>query len=110
VIPSVPDERGAGREGCPYALLEAMSLGTPVAGYGDGGIPEALGDAGCLVDPGDRMALADAIAALMGDAELRERLARAARERVLERNRIEAMAAAMRERYVALVSRSAGPN
>jgi glycosyltransferase involved in cell wall biosynthesis len=110
VIPSVPDERGAGREGCPYALLEAMSLGTPVAGYGDGGIPEALGDAGSLVAPGDRTALADAIAALMGSAELRERLAHAARERVLEHNRVDAMAAAMRERYLALASSSAGPS
>jgi glycosyltransferase involved in cell wall biosynthesis len=104
VIPSVPDSRGAGREACPYALLEAMSLGTAVAGYADGGIPEVVGDTGRLVAAGDREALAGAIAALLEDRELRERLARAARERVLERNRVDSMADAMRSRYAALAA------
>ena len=102
VIPSVPDSRGAGREACPYALLEAMSLGTAVAGYADGGIPEVVGDEGRLVPPGDREALAGAITALLEDRGLRERLARGARERVLERNRVDSMADAMRSRYAAL--------
>jgi glycosyltransferase involved in cell wall biosynthesis len=103
-IPSVPDDRGAGREACPYSLLEAMSLGTPVAGYADGGIPEVLGDTGRLVAPGDRAALGTAIGELLNDEDERERLARAARERVLERNRVDAMAHAMRERYAELAS------
>jgi glycosyltransferase involved in cell wall biosynthesis len=104
VIPSVPDSRGAGREACPYALLEAMSLGTAVAGYADGGIPEVVGGEGLLVAAGDREALADAIIELMRDPALRERLARGARQRVLERNRVDSMAAAMRERYAELAS------
>jgi glycosyltransferase involved in cell wall biosynthesis len=104
VIPSVPDSRGAGREACPYALLEAMSLGTAVAGYADGGIPEVLGETGRLVPAGDRDALGRAIGELLADPAEREGLASAARERVLERNRVDAMAAAMRERYAELAS------
>jgi glycosyltransferase involved in cell wall biosynthesis len=103
-IPSVPDARGAGREACPYALLEAMSLGTAVAAYADGGIPEVVGEQGRLVAPGDRAALADAIVELIGEPALRERLARGARERVLERNRVDSMAAAMKARYAELAS------
>jgi glycosyltransferase involved in cell wall biosynthesis len=104
VVSSVPDARGAGREACPYALLEAMSLGTAVVAYADGGIPEVLGEAGRLVPPGNREALGAAIAELLGDRESRGALADAARERVLQRNRVDAMAGAMMARYAELAS------
>jgi glycosyltransferase involved in cell wall biosynthesis len=98
-VPSVPDERGAGREGCPFALLEAMTLGTPVVAYASGGIPHALGECGELVPEGDRDALAQAIVRLLADPELRERHARCGLRRVGERHRLEAMVEAMTDRY-----------
>jgi glycosyltransferase involved in cell wall biosynthesis len=102
VMPSVPDERGMGREACPFALLEAMSVGTPVVAYAGGGIPEVLEGCGELVAEGDRSALADAIVRMLHDAGERERLSARASERVRERYRLETTVAAMRERYVAV--------
>ncbi len=71
-------------EGMPMALLEAMSWGLPVVATPVGGVPELITDEanGLLVPPGDVEALAAAIARLMGDTSLRERLGRAARETV----------------------------
>jgi glycosyltransferase involved in cell wall biosynthesis len=98
-IPSTIGERGLGREGFPYAGLEAMAVGTPVVAYAHGGLPEMLGECGRLVTPGDRAALRDAILELLGDRELHERLARCARLRVQERFSLTGMVEAMRERY-----------
>ena len=99
VLPSVPDERGAGKEACPFALLEAMAVETPVVAYAAGGIPEVLGDCGRLVAEGDRHALAEAIAELMEDAEERARSAACALQRVRERHRLDGMVAAMKRVY-----------
>ncbi len=105
VLPSVPDERGMGREACPFALLEAMAAGTPVVAYSGGGIPEVLGDCGRLVPEGDRQALADAIAATLADPAGRERMSACGSRRVAERFRLDITVAAMRERYAALARR-----
>jgi glycosyltransferase involved in cell wall biosynthesis len=69
------------REGLSLALLEAMSRSlVPVVAAGPGN-PEAVGDTGIVVAPGDVQALAAALAALAGDPEERSRLGAAARER-----------------------------
>ena len=86
VLPSVPDERGAGKEACPFALLEAMSVQTAVTAYAAGGIPEVLGDCGRLVAEGDRDALAEAIAALVADEDARTAAADCGLARVRERH------------------------
>jgi colanic acid/amylovoran biosynthesis glycosyltransferase len=71
------------KEGIPVALLEAMSHGLPVVATSVGGIPELLeGGAGLLVQPRDPVALADALARLSTDDELRARIARLGRDRV----------------------------
>jgi glycosyltransferase involved in cell wall biosynthesis len=68
-------------------VTEALARGLPVLAADVGGITEALGhgeDAtrpGLLVPPGDPAALGAALRRWLGDAELRERLRRAARER-----------------------------
>jgi glycosyltransferase involved in cell wall biosynthesis len=64
-------------------ITEALARGLPVLASDVGGVREALGDtpAGLLVTPGDPPALAAALRGWLGDAELRGRLRRAARER-----------------------------
>ncbi len=99
VLPSVPDERGAGREACPFALLEAMAVETAVVAYAGGGIPEVLGSCGRLVAEGDRPALAEAIVGLIEDESERHRAAACGRERVRARHSLEATVEAMRKAY-----------
>jgi glycosyltransferase involved in cell wall biosynthesis len=62
-------------------ITEALARGVPVLAADVGGVSEALGHAGLLVPPGDPNALGAALRAWLDDAELRERLRRAARER-----------------------------
>ena len=63
-------------EGVPQVLVEALASGTPVVATDVGGVAAGLagGDAGLLVPPADRNALAEAILRLTDDAALRERL------------------------------------
>ena len=63
-------------EGIPQVLVEALACGTPIVATAVGGVTQALagGQAGLLVPPGDAAALADAIDALVSDAELRARI------------------------------------
>ena len=68
-------------------VTEALARGLPVLAADVGGVTEALGHGtdgtrpGLLVPPGDPAALGAALRSWLGDAELRERLRRAARER-----------------------------
>jgi glycosyltransferase involved in cell wall biosynthesis len=72
-----------------YGLVvtEALARGLPVIAAEVGGLAEALGEGadgtrpGLLVEPEDPVALAGALSAWLGDAELRARLRRAAGER-----------------------------
>ena len=78
-------------EGLPVALLEAMAYGCAIVATRAGGIPEVVTDgvSAVLVDPEDPAALAHALAATARDADRRERLAMAARERAEQLNRSE---------------------
>ena len=68
-------------------VTEALARGLPVLAADVGGVTEALGHGedgtrpGLLVPPGDPAALGAALRRWLGDAELRARLRRAARER-----------------------------
>jgi glycosyltransferase involved in cell wall biosynthesis len=84
VVPTVSDDPRV-KEGGSLATVEAMALGRVVVAYGHGGLPEVLGDAGCLVPPGDRQALGQAILRVLTDAPLRIRLGEAALARAAER-------------------------
>ena len=70
----------------PFGLvvLEAMAMGCPVVATAIGGPLSivAQGETGFLVPPGDAAALADKLEVLLRDAELRERMAAAGRERL----------------------------
>ncbi len=104
VLPSVPDDRGFGKEACPFALLEAMSVKTPVVAYAAGGIPEVLGDCGRLVAEGDRAALADAIIELLGDRGARERAGECGYARVRERHGLAGTVDSMKRVYVEMAA------
>jgi glycosyltransferase involved in cell wall biosynthesis len=68
-------------EALPMAVLEGMAAGLPIVATRVGAIPEAVGDAGILVSPGDADALAAALAAALGDAPRRIAMGAAARLR-----------------------------
>jgi glycosyltransferase involved in cell wall biosynthesis len=71
-------------EGLGTSVLDGMCVGLPVVASRAGGIPEMVrdGSEGLLVGVGDAPALADALARVLGDGELRRRLGAAARQRV----------------------------
>jgi glycosyltransferase involved in cell wall biosynthesis len=71
-------------DACPTTVLEAMASGRPVVATTTGGIADMIADGenGLLVPPGDEYKLAEAMARLLNDADLRARLAAGAQERV----------------------------
>jgi len=71
-------------EGCPNALLEAMSAGKPVVAARSGGIPEVVvdGETGVLVPPEDVEALQTALRDLAADPARRRRMGAAGKARV----------------------------
>lgn len=69
-------------EGLPQVLFESFAARLPVVATAVGGVPQAVGDAGLLVPPGDATAAARALERLAEDAELRERLVASGLERV----------------------------
>jgi glycosyltransferase involved in cell wall biosynthesis len=70
-------------EGFGLPVLEAMARGVPVACSNASSLPEVAGDAALLFDPRDEAALAAALARLLSDPALAQRL----RERGLQRAR-----------------------
>jgi glycosyltransferase involved in cell wall biosynthesis len=57
-------------EGFGLPVLEAMACGCPVVAYRNSSIPEAMGDAGTMVDDGDAVAMGEAAAAYLLDPDL----------------------------------------
>ena len=68
-------------EGFGLPVVEAMARGLPVATSGRASLAEVAGDAALKFDPEDEASIASAMERLLGDAELRQRLSRAGRER-----------------------------
>jgi glycosyltransferase involved in cell wall biosynthesis len=71
-------------EGFGLPVLEAMACGAPVVASDRSAIPEAVGDAGALVDPEDHVATAAAVRRLMVDAGHRAEMVRRGRARAAE--------------------------
>ncbi len=67
----------------PFAALEALAAGTPLIASAIGGLPYIVDDmeTGLLALPGDAEALAEKIALLLADADLRHRLGVSGAER-----------------------------
>ncbi|MEQ9797674.1 glycosyltransferase family 4 protein, partial [Parvibaculum sp.] len=70
-------------EGFGFPCGEAMSCGTPVIATDGGSLPEVVGDAGIVVPHSNPPALANAIAAMLDNPEMRARYGQAGRERIL---------------------------
>ena len=100
VLPSIVSDSGE-KEGIPVTIIEAMSYRVPVVSTLTGGIPEAFEgvEGSLLVPPRDPAALAEAIARLIGDLDLRERLVESARRRVEDSFAIEQVAAELATRF-----------
>jgi glycosyltransferase involved in cell wall biosynthesis len=72
-------------EGLPIAMLEGMAGGNAVVVTSVGSIPDVVSDEnGRLVSPGDANELADALAELIADPDLTERMGRRNRELVCQ--------------------------
>ena len=91
-------------EGVPVVLMEAMAMELPCVTTHIAGIPELIRDGidGLLAPPSDLDALANALARLMDDAELRQRMGKSGRARVVEhfdlRRSVERLARIFAER------------
>jgi glycosyltransferase involved in cell wall biosynthesis len=70
-------------EGLPQVVFEAFAARLPVVATAVGGVPEAVGDAGLLVPPGDAAAAVSALREVASDEALRARLVEGGVERVL---------------------------
>jgi glycosyltransferase involved in cell wall biosynthesis len=72
------------REGLSRAIIEAMAYGVPPIVTDSGGSPELVVDgvSGIVVPVNDSVAIADAVNRLYRDREYRDRLGKAARERI----------------------------
>jgi glycosyltransferase involved in cell wall biosynthesis len=99
-------------EGLPVAVLEAMGAGLPVVTTPVGAIPELVlqGDTGILVPAGSASQLAEALAELVRDSELRARLGQSGRARVEQDFRIETMAERFMSIYGALAAGAGSPS
>ncbi len=84
---SVIDPETGDTEGLPVSILEAGAHGLPVVTTRHVGIPEAVldGKTGLLVEEYDTAAMAEAILRLAREANLRQDLGEAARERIREK-------------------------
>jgi glycosyltransferase involved in cell wall biosynthesis len=73
-------------EALPYALLEAMTAQIPAVASRIGGVPEVVvpNQTGLLIPVGDSHALANALASLLSNPDLRQEMGRAARERIIQ--------------------------
>lgn len=92
-------------EGIPVTLLEAMAQGVPVVASAIGGIPELLeGEAGLLVPAGDAAAVADALARLADDPELRRSLGESGRRRIAQEFEAGAVARRLSQLFEAAAS------
>jgi glycosyltransferase involved in cell wall biosynthesis len=104
VVPSVVSARGD-QDGLPTVLIEALAVGLPVISTTLSGIPEIIEHrkTGLLVPPGDSIHLAAAIEQLLGNRDLRERLAGRGLKKVQESFDIRKNVRALRNRFARLM-------
>jgi len=91
-------------EGLSNAILEAQACGLPVIATHVGGNPDLVDDdCGVLVPARDPDAMAEAMRALLRDADLRKRMGAAARSRVVRNHSLDSMTQTYASLYRELV-------
>jgi glycosyltransferase involved in cell wall biosynthesis len=97
-------------EGFPVAVMEALAAGVPVVSTAVGDVPRFIGEGGggLVVPPGDSVALADALRALIVDPPRRLQMAEAARATGSNFD-IRRASARLEEIYDALLNTGARP-
>jgi L-malate glycosyltransferase len=87
--------------------VEAMAMEKPVVGFAHGGLPEIVmpGETGLLVAPGDEMALAEAVIALLRDPGRRTEMGRAGRARAVQEFNIERMVRGVEAVFAVLLAK-----
>lgn len=95
----------------PSSLLEALACGTPVVATSVGGIPEQVdvGRTGFLVSPGDALGLAERVAQLLSDPDLREEMGRQAAETARRRYGLDQQVNAYLEWYREVIDEKRQP-
>jgi glycosyltransferase involved in cell wall biosynthesis len=93
-------------EGTPVSAIEALATGRPVVATRVGGVPDVIreGEDGFLVEVGDIDALAERLARLAEDPELRARMGGSARKRVLARYAVDRLVDDVDRLYRALLA------
>jgi glycosyltransferase involved in cell wall biosynthesis len=107
VLASQPDSEG-GSDNLPTVIAEAMFAGVPCLSTKLAGIPEMIqhGETGLLVPPRDTRALSDAMAQVLDDGALAERLGSAAKRKAESVFTIEQ---SVRELRTLLQQKAGGP-
>jgi glycosyltransferase involved in cell wall biosynthesis len=93
-------------EAFPYSVVEAMMTGKPVVATDVGGIKEALGDTGVLVEPRNPQALADGIMTYVSNPELRAEVGKDSRERALSYFTLDRVLELHLKSYIRLATRA----
>jgi glycosyltransferase involved in cell wall biosynthesis len=93
-------------EGTPVSAIESLAGGRPVVATAVGGVPDVVRDGvdGFLVEPGDVDAMADRLARLAADADLRRRMGEAGAESVRARYAVERLLDDMDQLYRRLLA------
>ncbi|WDE12786.1 glycosyltransferase family 4 protein [Thalassomonas haliotis] len=93
-------------EGFPMGIIEAMSAEVAIVASKAGGIPDAIchGHEGLLVDAGDIEGLADALALLLSQPELRSRYTQAAKQKYRQNFSPEIIFSQLNHLYLELLS------
>jgi len=92
-------------EGFGLPVVEAFACETPVVAAAATALPEVVGDAGLLFEPGDADGLAQALSELLDDPERGHALRRLGSARLAERFGPDAVCDALRSLYDSLPSR-----
>jgi len=92
------------------SILEAMAYSLPVVAPDVGGISEVVSNSedGYLIEKRDPWAFAEKCFLLYENRQLRRRMARAAREKVVKSFSVENMAAQYHELYLNVVNKKLG--
>jgi glycosyltransferase involved in cell wall biosynthesis len=100
----------SGNEGTPVSAIEALAAGRPVVATRVGGVPDVVrdGEDGFLVEAGATEDLADRLARLARDPELRERMGEHGRAHVLPRYAVDRLVDDVDRLYRSLLSAEGG--